>query len=368
MTIPASNWCPLCQEACRDHATICTVCGTALTALPVASVDTATSTSNTSTTTRISLLPNLNEVTGPEIRSVNQQLTALVRSLRQRMDAIETDQARLWRELRTAQHEWQQAPAEWLDPSSGTASSRPTSTAFLQKLPRLVIHPHSSILWHPLVAVDGGDASPWTVGGTLGDFRIPWQAGEWQGTLVRSNGSNKSTITSTSSTATAMVHYTDRGGDETFVQKAIRAQAEGAVACLIGNHVADPWPFVMQDSQKEAPRFNLHIPTILLPKHAAVRFRQLLQPGNTSCVLVHIHIQPTAHRDCVICTEGFKEGDTVLRLPECGHVFHEFCALPWLNKQHTCPYCRSALPTDDQARRMQEAERSGQAASDGFYG
>eukprot|EP00518_Triparma_eleuthera_P015999 CAMPEP_0197546448 /NCGR_PEP_ID=MMETSP1320-20131121/1036_1 /TAXON_ID=91990 /ORGANISM="Bolidomonas sp., Strain RCC2347" /LENGTH=81 /DNA_ID=CAMNT_0043106005 /DNA_START=508 /DNA_END=750 /DNA_ORIENTATION=- len=35
---------------------------------------------------------------------------------------------------------------------------------------------------------------------------------------------------------------------------------------------------------------------------------------------------------CIICMEGYEQGCEVLRLPLCGHAFHDKCAKTWLKK------------------------------------
>ena len=48
---------------------------------------------------------------------------------------------------------------------------------------------------------------------------------------------------------------------------------------------------------------------------------------------------------CPICSDDFKVGSKVLQLP-CGHIFHEDCAIPWLDMKKTCPICRYLLTND----------------------
>ena len=70
---------------------------------------------------------------------------------------------------------------------------------------------------------------------------------------------------------------------------------------------------------------------------------------------------------CIICTDKFDVGDTVMRLPFCSHCFHEKCALTWLTKHNTCPMCRRELPTDDkeyESRRRAEGRSHAAASGD----
>lgn len=375
MTIPAtSNWCPACEEACHDHASVCTVCGETLTTPPgrqrhessSSQARTAASTTNNRT------LPTLLEVL-PELRQANQDLQAMIRRIRQQIEETHVDQERLWQDLQQARQEWQTPPAEWLDPSATTEHGgiRATSKAYLESLPRTVLQEHSSILWQPLVAFSSseskntnGQDAVWTIEGTVGDFGIPLPSNPYaaQGIVIlASPRAGRGGILSTECMALvqnakkqqqAVFLYFDRG-DLTFVQKALLAQKAGATACLIGNHVTEPWPYFMKDSKKEALTGALSIPTVLLPKHAAIKLKSSLDNAasrrSSTVVSAHLDISPTTRSsDCVVCTESFVQGATVVRFPECGHLFHEVCALPWLQKHNTCMYCRRELPTDDQ--------------------
>jgi len=85
-------------------------------------------------------------------------------------------------------------------------------------------------------------------------------------------------------------------------------------------------------------------------------------------------------KDCVICQELFTNGQPLVRLPDCLHVFHQSCAMQWLTRHNTCPYCRRELPTDDadyeaQRRRTQQTHAGSQSTAtreaptgDEFYG
>lgn len=406
MTIPAvSNWCPACEEACHDHASVCTVCGTALTTPPQQqgqqrSTSSRAAAADTAATTRT--IPTVMQVL-PELRQTNQDLTSLLQRIRQQIEETQVDQARLWQELQNAREEWQMAPAEWLDPSagSGAAGIRPCSKTYLQNLPRTVLQDYSSILLQPLLAfsktLQGAATTTnreeaWTVEGTVGDFGIPLPSNPFRtaGQVVLASPRTGRGGTLSAACRQKVQHatqpvllYFDRG-DITFAQKALLAQGVGAVACLIGNHVSEPWPYIMKDSKKEAT--TLTIPTALLPKHAAVKLKSSLadhdhdkddEKDDTSLLSAHLDISQTTRSDCVVCTESFVKGATVVRLPECGHLFHEACALPWLQKHNTCMYCRRELPTDDEEyereRRRTQRTHAGSAPQQNtefhnFYG
>jgi hypothetical protein len=351
MTIPASaTWCPVCEEETSGHATVCTVCGTALTTRSASSPNMTSSTQRSTTTA--TLLPTLNEAVGTNPNA--EDLRLLMNQIHQRIETVGQVQNRLQHELQGISEALAQGviPAEWLDPSNAVVTSRPTSQTYLKNLPRLVLQPHSALLWQAEVRVESSSEdgpTPWTTQTTLADWGIPWQAGDYQGQLLVRT---KKTTTNKAASITVarqdpVIHYSDRGNGETFVEKARIAHNTGAVACLIGNHVVDPWPFFMQDSKRQAT--DLRIPVVLLPKAAAVKLRRqaTMTTSTGSNTNITLHLQPSSHRDCVICTSALRAGDTVFRVPPCSHLFHVACLEPWLKTHHTCPTCRAPLPTDD---------------------
>ncbi|XP_023006826.1 E3 ubiquitin-protein ligase RNF126-like [Cucurbita maxima] len=46
--------------------------------------------------------------------------------------------------------------------------------------------------------------------------------------------------------------------------------------------------------------------------------------------------------DCSVCCEALKGEEEVSRIP-CGHVYHKFCILKWLQMSNSCPLCRTKL-------------------------
>ncbi|KAJ0755082.1 putative transcription factor C2H2 family [Helianthus annuus] len=51
--------------------------------------------------------------------------------------------------------------------------------------------------------------------------------------------------------------------------------------------------------------------------------------------------------DCVVCLNGFADGDHVRKL-DCRHLFHKECFDGWLDQLNfKCPLCRSPLVTDE---------------------
>ncbi|PWA40558.1 Zinc finger, RING/FYVE/PHD-type [Artemisia annua] len=53
--------------------------------------------------------------------------------------------------------------------------------------------------------------------------------------------------------------------------------------------------------------------------------------------------------ECIVCLDGFTDGDTCRMLPNCKHSFHANCVDSWLINTAVCPICRTGV----------EIERSG---------
>ncbi|WMV60242.1 hypothetical protein MTR67_053627 [Solanum verrucosum] len=47
--------------------------------------------------------------------------------------------------------------------------------------------------------------------------------------------------------------------------------------------------------------------------------------------------------DCSICIEEIKHMEMIFIFPICCHRFHYACIRPWLEKNRTCPLCRTCV-------------------------
>jgi hypothetical protein len=76
----------------------------------------------------------------------------------------------------------------------------------------------------------------------------------------------KAQISQLKARANNVVVFMKRGGGLTFVQKARMAQEAGASALIIGNNMANPWPYVMKDSKGESkkPGQSVSIPVAMI--------------------------------------------------------------------------------------------------------
>lgn len=56
-------------------------------------------------------------------------------------------------------------------------------------------------------------------------------------------------------------------------------------------------------------------------------------------ILVHTNPDLT----CTICLDGYRPGEKATLLPSCHHQFHIECLQVWLERNSTCPVCRSTV-------------------------
>lgn len=59
---------------------------------------------------------------------------------------------------------------------------------------------------------------------------------------------------------------------------------------------------------------------------------------------------------CPVCQEHAEQGDRILEINECHHMFHEPCLEPWLREKGTCPLCRVSIFGEDHRRVVYRAQ------------
>lgn len=59
---------------------------------------------------------------------------------------------------------------------------------------------------------------------------------------------------------------------------------------------------------------------------------------------------------CPVCQENAKEGDRILEIHQCNHMFHEICLEPWIRQKGTCPLCRVSIFGQDHRRILYRAQ------------
>ncbi|KAL6623152.1 hypothetical protein ACP70R_033031 [Stipagrostis hirtigluma subsp. patula] len=88
----------------------------------------------------------------------------------------------------------------------------------------------------------------------------------------------------------------------------------------------------------------------LLPEVAALRVAMpvqvvvnggLSQEDIEAIPAFEYHRKVGAAEQCAVCINVVRDGETVRRLPACGHVFHAPCVDAWLRAHATCPMCRA---------------------------
>lgn len=334
-------------------------------------------------------------------------------------------------------------PPEAFDPQAGTSASRPASRTALANLKRSVLTPQSAELFDAQVQLfeprPMGGLSPCTqqptgngkeelltlnaVPGEFGPLattheqtcrRISSQSTAAALVMVspKTTKGGKLSPRTCSEIATLRKHripfvaYVERG-DVTFVQKAMVCQRAGesdreitspgatsaslCIGVIVGNAVSgggEIWPYVMQDTKKEAQRLGLKVPVVMVRREDGLRLvrwatRRDESDGDgdgaryTPC-RINVRAKRAGSHTCPVCTDAYEPGAVIVRLPACGHVFHERCALVWLTKHNTCPYCRAEMPTDDDDYERERRQRGAQgfnsedAAADigghNFYG
>lgn len=357
MTIPLENWCSTCEEEVNDHSTICTTCGETL-GLPPASTTTVNRRSQhePSSFSGIRAIP---EFLNQDVHQADQDVQALLLGLRGQVSDINLIAQQAMAAGNTGE-EWQEIPAELLAPQNAGHRGRPTSKVTLSQIPRVVLHDKSSLFRQASFTYANTQCA--TIPAEFG----PGEAIQLEkasiiiaSPLTALKGLSKE-CKDLILTATNPIVYLERGDGVTFVNKAIQAQNAGASAVVIGNNQSAPWPYIMKDSAGEAQKMGLDIPVVMIKQTDGI---DLVKYCRQKAVLeATLKIQALS-KDCVVCCETYNVEDTVMTLPTCGHVFHERCALAWLTKHNTCPFCRRELPTDDtdyeQERRRTQRTHAG---------
>jgi hypothetical protein len=295
---------------------------------------------------------------------------------------------------------WQSPPPEALNPNNTPSTSKPTSTECIKRITRIKVEEHSAILHQvsitlvlppdPILTGETSSSESVTTALTpilrrkhyefdaiMAEFP-PYPPFKVTGRLIY-GGTGKHVqgqslshmIPFADTTSAKKIAYMERGDGITFVQKAIIAQKNGCCAVICGNNVP-VWPYIMKDATLEATKAGLNIPIVMVKRSDGERMHQLLQfhqgenkRNDSGSIRVDILAERVSSdaEDCVVCREPYSVGDIVMRLPFCSHSFHEDCAMSWLTRHNTCPFCRRELPTDDPdyeaERRRQQRTHAG---------
>jgi Ring finger domain/PA domain len=405
MTIPANNWCADCDAPCYDHATMCTVCGATLGPMPVVDDDaSAMLAAREFPTVRLRPFPDSDFA---RLHDAGREMTELLRGVRASLANMEAAHENLRQTVETAQLAMAALPTRLQDlirdggGGAGGGSSQATSTDALELLPRTVLTEHSALFYRCSLTIErplelpsslgttAHQEEPWTIAAIPGEFgqyernfclnAVLRLADPLTGHKVGSNPTSAELQHAPLATAPChdqrpVIYYFVRGGGVSFVRKALVAQAAGAVACVIGNHVPSPWPFSMCDSTNEAAATSLTIPTVMVSQAHGEALHRAIRSAHGAELSCTLRMEPTLCDDtvssssstesCVVCAEVYAAGHTIVTLSGCGHTFHEACALQWLQRHNTCPYCRHSLPLQDEEleRRRQQQQNS---ATDG---
>uniref|UniRef100_A0A0E0FMV4 RING-type E3 ubiquitin transferase n=1 Tax=Oryza nivara TaxID=4536 RepID=A0A0E0FMV4_ORYNI len=90
-------------------------------------------------------------------------------------------------------------------------------------------------------------------------------------------------------------------------------------------------------------------------------------PANAPPAFVHECPLESGGAACAVCLEDVRGGETVRRLPACGHLFHVECIDMWLHSPHrTCPMCRCVVspPVREAAKAAAEEVVSPESTAD----
>lgn len=59
---------------------------------------------------------------------------------------------------------------------------------------------------------------------------------------------------------------------------------------------------------------------------------------------------------CPVCQSDAEQGDRILEIHQCKHMFHEECLEPWIRQKGTCPLCRVSIFGEDHRRLFYRAQ------------
>ena len=405
------NWCPCCDMECEDHPRICTVCGTTLQYPQDTSSNHNNNNNNNDSVVSASVTPDHLRV---EALQASRELRQLVSQVRLQATAAAGGGAIM-------EEEWETIPAALLDPqhalnhnNSSSSSSRATATEYLKNSPRFPLTKNSALFYNASLSLLSANDDDDDNNNSRTFTAIPAEFGAGSSHYLSSSllveaclvlaepktGKGGSLSPQTvqeindyqiQQPPKSVVLYMERGDNVTFLEKAWMAQRAGAKAVVIGNNQAEPWPYIMKDSttnsstsknttdDSSSTASDLRIPVVMIKQTDGQELVRLCSEKDCSIKQrVSLHLQRQQDHECVVCQEAFEEdGGTVMRIPACGHVFHETCALMWLEKHNTCPFCRRELPTDDEEyERERRRQQRTHAGSDGrvndqfhaFYG
>lgn len=401
------SWCPACEESCLDQPDgICITCGEGLQQPPSAN-NYGSAQSSTAPAQRghdpieMAMLASSIQDTGIDAATIMPIVNQL-RSTNGTQDTGISDIASL-------------LPADALNPQAGSTRHMPVSKRVLDDLKRVVLTDQSAELFEAQVSVFDArginDISPTgapdkcmklnAVPGEFGPRSSDATTRNTAALVVFSPRTTKGGLSSSTLEEITIlrqhrmpfVAYVDRGDGITFVQKAIACQEAGkdsdkpnekslCVGVIVGNAgtAKEVWPYAMQDTKNEAETFGLTVPVVMVRRddgQKLVQWAAKKQSGSdalqyTPC---QMQVNPKEEHSCPVCAEVYVAGATTVRLPTCGHVFHEKCAMMWLTKHNTCPYCRKELPTENEeyeAERRRREARSGvdesEVGGSSFYG
>ena len=397
------SWCPACEEECPDQPDgICTTCGDELQPSPTSAQHTNNNAENNST--------------AAAGQSHDPVTMALLQSSIQNTGLDGSTLMPLLNQLRSGNNTNAQGadisdiasilPPEALNPQAGGSRHRPVSKRILDDMKRVVLTEQSAELFDAQVELFGpreinnmspclADNKSLKLNAVPGEFGPRISDKNRKAALVvcsprtTKGGLSSNTleeIASLSQHRMPFIAYVERGDGITFVQKAIACQRAGenekgqslCAGVIVGNAgtAKEVWPYAMQDTKDEATNCGLNVPVVMIRREDGKKLVQMALQRNdadgSQYIPCHIHIHSKEEHSCPVCAECYVSGATIVRLPTCGHVFHESCAMMWLTKHNTCPYCRKELPTEDEEyeieRRRREARESSDVAENGVNG